>query len=422
MRTRTTTSPGDTIATRAARYGVVGNCTTPFGWVAIPGLDIVGSMVTNYESVVFTDVVTSGFEKIRDHGGIVNSPMSKVHIKTTREPVTYTDKWSKTTQLWCGPVLTTMYGSGSFYTGTLTSDRVLPSSTYPATPTIDSATVQEVAVTAAFANANEADLAALEMVAESKETVQSLLQIAGRIIRLVLAIRKGQFRRVWKEFTPKELADRWMEGRYAIRPLVYDIFAIARLLNTQSTRITERQTYRGSSTSGTVTASDVRSASAVAGSYQAWGRWTTTREVSARSGVLAKVEAVRGVTALGLDQPFDALWELTTMSFVIDWFFNIGETIASWTPKLGITALASWVTVLDTVVQSKVIDHVVDTYPTSPPPYERVLALSGGLTCTTTMTKTRMPSPARAILPNFVVRLDAAKLLDLMIMIKKLVN
>lgn len=419
MRHRTTSSAEAAVATLASGYRARGDCTTPFYWEPYSSYSIVGSFIPGTEVITFDDIVTPQFEKRRDHGEIIMNPMTKVVTKTEREVVLYDELFSTWKTLTCTGYTTTAYASGLHTYGTVSPLLMMPSETYPATPSISAEAIKDLAITAAWANANETDFESWVFLAEGEKSIKSVSAIVGRFIKLAIQLRKGKL--LWalrKELTPKQLADRWMEGRYSIRPLVYDAYALYRAL-TKPRRKGGRQTYRGSG-SGSDSNTLVQKTYTRPGGYEVWARYQTERSISARAGVLALLEDVSPFSQWGFDRTVEALWELTTLSFVADWFFNFGEFIASWTPKLGVRGLASWVTVVDTVTKSKVIDHVVDLYVPTSYTYERAVAISGGLCTTTTQTTNRVPSPNRPLTPTMNIRLNAAKLLDLVIIAKKL--
>lgn len=422
MRSRSRSETGPTVITKAEGYSASGSCANPFLWTRNTALDINGSYVESSKVETFDDVVVVGFERRRDHGEIFMNPMNRVITEIRREPVLYDEMYSTWRTLTCGtsPNLyyPTAYYTGSHIYGTGSPTTFLPYESYPTTPTLDPVTVRELATTAAYANANESELLILEPIAESKETIHSLLKMAGRIIRLIAKVRKSAWKAVWKEFTPKQLSDRWMEGRYMIRPLIYDIAALMRVIENHSKPKRQRQTYRGSNSSSASNESVIKTFTR-SGGYEIYSKYRTERTVSARAGVLCQVEEVEYISKLGLDQPVSTLWELVPCSFVVDWFCNLGKVIGSWEPKLGITGLASWVTVSDAVVKTKVIDHVNDLYVRVPSTYERYVNISGGKCTTTTTTITRLPNPNKPITPHIKVRLDLAKLLDLVIMIRQ---
>lgn len=420
-RTRSTVEPA--VVTKAVGNSVVGNCTTPFGWVPNPSLDINSSFVPYSKTESFDDVVTLHFEERRDHGEIINNPMTKSVTQVTKTVVLYEEMYSLWRYITCGtpPVQITAYNTGSHIVGTHSPDVLLASEVYPGTPTLSTSAVSDVAVTAAWANAQNADLLAFATLAESQKTIHGLSSLVKRIIRFALLVRKGSFVKIWKTFTASNLADSWMEGRYMIRPLVYDMWGLYKAVNNVLRRDSYRQTYRGSH-SASASATEVKKTFTRPGGYEVWGKYTTTRTITARAGVLAHVQPIVGVTSFGLDQPFATIWELVPFSFVVDWFLNVGQVIASWEPSLGLTGLASWVTVTDAVGKTKAIDHTVDLYVPTFYTYQRWVNITGGACSTTTSVTTRVPSPCRPLLPHPKLRLDAAKLLDLVIMARRIIG
>jgi hypothetical protein len=112
------------------------------------------------------------------------------------------------------------------------------------------------------------------------------------------------------------------------------------------------------------------------------------------------------------------MWELTPFSFIADWFFNIGQTISSWTPNPGVKELASWVTTVEEdfcEITSPAFARTYDVYT-----YEDSYSGSGIKMSKKVKTITRTPSPTKSIMPRFKLKLNAFKLLDLAIIGKTL--
>jgi len=417
MRIRERHVDGNTVNTLVEVWVPYGSCSNPTGWQLAPQYNITGSFVDITSEEEFGDVLVPNFEKRRDHGETFCNPMYRTFTQTVKTPIYQTDTNEGWVTLDCGGTLTeVLRNTSSRAIGTRSPDELVGS--YPATPSLDENVIRDIAVTAAWANVSEADVNAYATLAESGKTVQSFLSITGRIIRLALQLSRGNLRAVWKTFTPKQLESHWMEGRYAIRPLLYDIKGVTAAI--KAVDRPERYTYRGSD-SATATNSQVLSSMSVAGRYRVYGRFDTSRMITARAGVLAALEEISTINRWGLDQPLEALWELVPASFIWDWFLNVGKVLASWTPNLGIRTLASWVTVENTVSMTKCIDHVEDLFVWQSYTSERSLEFSGGNCSTQTSVRTRLCHPARPLMPHMSVRLDAAKLLDLVILAKKLV-
>lgn len=380
----------------------------------------VGSFVPYSSVKVMTDEVTPHWFRCRNEGKIIVNPLSVVETRWYRTAMSisreayavarftrsgYPDAWG--------------FGSNGWdYTGTYVPERFL-GSTFLSAPSVDN--VKDLAVTSSWSKTSEQDAMGLVILAEGEKTIKSFISIGWRLIKILRALRRWDVGWLSRQFSPKELSDRWMEGRYAIRPVVYDMMDCIKAAHRNLAENPSRKTYRGgASDTDSVSAASVLTAT-FSGDSAWYARKQTQRSISARAGVLAAIDEVTAATSWGLNQPFTALWELIPFSFVVDWFFDVGKTIAAWSPSYGLRPLASWVTVVDTVTSSITFDHCVDLYTQNYGYgyYSRFINASGGSITKVVSTKTRLTQPTRPILPTWKVRLDWAKFLDLAIMGKR---
>jgi hypothetical protein len=154
----------------------------------------------------------------------------------------------------------------------------------------------------------------------------------------------------------------WLEYRYAISPLVYDIVDTLKAINELSLRqdLLKREIYFAK------------------GASRDAGRWSENRTAQFGGGthgyhvtvdheVKAKAYAAYRENLGGLPDrlndfgAFDvprALWEITPWSFVIDWIIPIGEYLAAVTPKFGIDMLATGVA----LENLKTVRRQIDSY------------------------------------------------------------
>lgn len=201
--------------------------------------------------------------------------------------------------------------------------------------------VEELAVTSAFANIDTSEMLALATIAESGKSVESMRAILFRAYKIFKNVRRLNVKGLLKEFKPKELADRYMEARYALRPLYYDALGVANAL--QKNRGYARRTFRGwAEDSVTRTDTLLNQASGLWGTQTDWRR-ELTYTVSARAGVLCDI-SITDLTTFGFDQLAETTWELIPFSFMVDWFVNVGDWVAAHTPNAGVKQRASWVT------------------------------------------------------------------------------
>lgn len=360
---------------------------------------------TDVQSKYMEDVVVPGYRKLIARGAILNNPMYK------------TESFEKLTGGTTDMGFVQDNGGGRKTGFTVTGNWMTPigSSIYrylPAPSSINVQQLQDIAITDAHYNASVNEMEILATMAEMKETVNSLISIFGRVAKIATALKKLNFRVLKKQLSPKELADRYMEARYAIRPMYYDAMGVIAALQKKLKH--SRFTSRGGRTESD-TVSDlylIRSNTY----YEVWVRRETVITVSVRAGVLADIEDLTQLQVWGADRLLTSTWEVVPLSFVLDWFFNVGKTIGSWQPSLGRTILASWIVVTTTTIQSCRVDHCVAKWPTSS--IIRRDISHDAMSYKTTVTKQRSVNPNLPVLPSFDVKLDALKLLDLGMIIR----
>lgn len=120
----------------------------------------------------------------------------------------------------------------------------------------------------------------------------------------------------------RSLGGRWMEYRYAIMPLIYSFKDVNELLGTRDA------VYRTERSRSFITGGFTGEYDGSEGTYI-----TLNSELSANVVSTVKLGYDRGalqrVVAQTAFNPFKTGWELIPMSFVVDWFLNIGDAIAS---------------------------------------------------------------------------------------------
>lgn len=291
------------------------------------------------------DIVTSQYEKAIASGAIINNPFRKVTQTSVPLKPVFIDKvatrYSNDQEegyKWTGSTVPFSYFGGYTVPSCLTVQSI-PTAASLRTNVINSA------VTQANANIDESEMLSLASMAETGKTVDSMASILGRTIRIAKQVRKLNFKAVMEELSPKELSQRYMELRYAIRPLIYDANGILSAL--QKKREVVRRTYRGWASDSAYYTDQVLNQ----GFFYECTVDVDRRidyEVSARAGVLCDV-TIDELTVFGVDKLAESLWELVPFSFIVDWFANVGDTIAALTPDAGVKERASWVTVKETI-------------------------------------------------------------------------
>jgi hypothetical protein len=279
--------------------------------------------------------------------------------------------------------------------------------------------LEDLAVTRAYANIDTSEVASLVTAGEFRESVEFITDTMLRALKIFRAIRKKNLKALRKEISQKELASRYLEYRYALRPMISDIRSYYDAI-TMATR-SVRQTYRGfEKETNTTHSSEVQ---VYSGDYgKMFARETCTLTRIARAGVLCSLD-IENLDKWGFTKPLDAAWDLVPFSFIADWFFNIGHTIASFTPEQGVTELASWSTTSETIRREKWISRVTEEDSAYYGPYlcDNVThTVNGGRVISEVTTYKRTPQPTRALLPTFKLNINKWKVLDIGLIVKQL--
>jgi len=280
-------------------------------------------------------------------------------------------------------------------------------------------TVKDLAVTSAHAGVNQAEMQALATIAESRKTIDFFYNTLKRAFRIFKAVRKLDLRAAKGLISPKELEDMYMEYRYAIRPLIYDINDLTAALQIERAA-NVRQTSRGyakDSESG----QDVVGPIALVEGVTCYYTVDWSYHCSARAGVLCDI-AVTADTTFGLTDVVETMWELLPFSFIADWFANIGETIAAWTPNMRADQLASWVTTREIFECSSQAGILTDSF--TPDQY----TVNHNYSITPVGYKGRetflhrIVDPQLSVFPTLETRLDSLKILDLVIVLRSIMG
>lgn len=292
------------------------------------------------------------------------------------------------------------------------------------------------AVTKAYSRVDVSELDVLASLGEMPETVEWFKDVLRRFINIIASYKKKQYLAMFKPSKPLTKAklykkgkkaassteDAWMEARYAIRPLVMEVKDYLEALDSKvETAI--RKTARSSYIDLTSQESVSPSTRSFFGGYIR-RKTTTTRSI--RAGVLYAIQPDKmgWWSHLGLDAPVSAIWAVTTLSFVADWFFNVGQWIASWEPRVGLTPLQNWV--VETLTQEIEDTVTIGTAIASDFGWSSLSSMSihevGSSFCTLQI-KMRWANPDRQILPTFNFDgLKTAQIADLVIIGRKLTS
>lgn len=177
----------------------------------------------------------------------------------------------------------------------------------------------------------------LTEMAEARETLSFLTSSLSSAADLMKRVRDKdpQTWNRYRKWAPKQLlhsADRaaqllgkrWLASRYAVMPLIYSMQDIAGLLQTAKYRF---QTDRSKKVIEMDTPEVLSDVYPIYMSFETRGSTTirSTTKAAYNLGALQKL-----ISRVGFN-PFATAWELIPLSFVVDWFVNVGDSITALT-------------------------------------------------------------------------------------------
>lgn len=288
-------------------------------------------------------------------------------------------------------------------------------------------------LTKAYEKAKESPTLAYVSGAELDKTI-TLLTTLGR--RLWTVFFNPRFRKIlFNEVksikrASKTVANEWLQYRYGIRQLMFDIensirsVELAKRPPRARFTSTERQMF---DTSGSFTTASGNEYVNYRYDCQAYYTYEVT------SGVLYQPEldtTVRNLHAFGFDKTASTVWELIRFSFILDWFIDVGSWITAWEPIARGKFLCAWTTVSSNVRHQVDTSMEIENYPEGTSSgYQGAISrntVRGPLTVTgeplrsTGIRKelTRTPKSNPPFLPTINVRLNGQKLADILSLLR----
>lgn len=352
------------------------------------------------------DVVTPGFKKISNNGGIVNNEMLRVTSTSSAAPMQYYVKGTSGMEQWlwrCAakPTVPNPQSTSDTFFSSFDSDR-------------------NVAINAAWSNVNQEELLIGATLGELPETIKWIASIFSRILSLC---RKSTYKKLFARKGTDLFGSSgqlWLEWRYAVRPLVFELDAAIKAYNKQINK-SLRYTARGKNV---LPLQQSTSTQDVALSYLTVSFTKTIKQSHYyRAGVLYSIagDASDLSMVLGIDKPLEVLWELTTLSFVIDWFINIGDIISAHSVSSAFSPLAHWIKEVHLYEeQAQSIGAVYNGGDLAYHWDQQISCLQSGSWTKIYRVERRIPVANRSVIPSFKLKLDLSKVVDLTFILRQM--
>lgn len=195
-------------------------------------------------------------------------------------------------------------------------------------------------------------IAGMEYIVERKSLFDYLASGARLLYDIYLACRKRSFKTL-RKYDPRRkkitvhrvemsFHEKWLEYHFAIAPVMADIYNVCmqqRPVHGSKIRVRATQS---------VTETD---------SGKDWaGAWNTSNTVTVRKTLTGYASVTDPVLAsgnyIGLD-PTKFVWDILPFSFVVEWFFNVGQ----WIDTISTPGVAVTNTSITTLIKEKSVTH-----------------------------------------------------------------
>lgn len=177
-------------------------------------------------------------------------------------------------------------------------------------------------------------------IGELTETLSMLRHPLTGIVEFINRWRKSCYRSPKYKFmdTMDMLTSTWMEYRYGLMPLIYSAQDIFKLMTKGSLKTSASLSRLSASAKGVDYTTGTPNNSGILGLSNVW-RKDTELKIRYNTKIYFRynqnLDWLTALKALGLDPlGFASLaWELTSLSFVVDWCFNVGDWLRAITPN-----------------------------------------------------------------------------------------
>jgi len=190
--------------------------------------------------------------------------------------------------------------------------------------------------------------------AEAHQSFTMITSTCGTLLKVARSIRKLDFvsaaRALRMKFVPKgvsarkSFANNWLEYHFGWEPLIRDIYDSVDVINNPLKAFSKT---RASSTLKQVFEySD--------GSPTGWDSLVQTTYTYAQGLTVDRIDnsQLHTLEQFGLVNPLSIAWELVPFSFVVDWYANVGQVLASYSDFAGLTIKDSWSTLVYRIIWS----------------------------------------------------------------------
>jgi hypothetical protein len=221
---------------------------------------------------------------------------------------------------------------------------------------------------AAYAKMNEPPILVGEILGDLAKTLQMIrrpMGTAAKLLTKMIEVKRYRLNKKAAGSIAKVTADVWLEYRYGWKPIIGDTAtAVSELEKAQvgrKQRLVARSQIPFTMNKSWVeeVAGGIPRCDAVTCNVHYTGNGRACGGVIYEVDVRSTPERIAASLGLGIDRLPSTIWELIPLSFVVDWFVNVGQWIQASVPVFGQTVLAAWITTV--VEETKNLSLVTHT-------------------------------------------------------------
>lgn len=166
-----------------------------------------------------------------------------------------------------------------------------------------------------------------QALAELRQTSSMIIEAAGRIANLMLALKKGNINKVAKivsnQLSKKQISNDWLVYQYGVKPLMSDVDGMAKHLANSIHQLPKVSAKKSSFEEEVFSDLIPFSSGGVAGVAQLSIKTKYAMKIGC--DVLFDTPYLTQLKQLGFVNVPNLIYELIPFSFVADWFFPIGD-------------------------------------------------------------------------------------------------
>lgn len=321
-----------------------GTQKTPFNFVA------------SSKTETMTDEVIPDFYARTERGEFFMNPMTKTVVSTYAVPtVGQNSIWTNGATSYRADIVIDLASNGA------------PCAAPPERAAIVSRLITE-ASTKCMARVSSESINILATLGELKETKELLVKTCvalrhlSKFVEFYTWTLKEILRRKGRKAFLKELYMRaenaWMQCRMGYRPFAYEATSLFKACSDLKNKPPKRQTFRAKA-KAEFTASNNASWYYSQVPATMYGKRTYDEKYIVRATTVCEQRYAGFPDTFGIWKIPQAIWELTKLSWAIDYFFNVGDVIAAYTPDTLWVPKGSCYVERSTIQQVNQVDKVV---------------------------------------------------------------